>query len=248
MRTHKDWNNWDEEQRQKYVDKIKRTYPSDHPYASYQNKGSGGSTGASPSFAQSSKDLASKLSDKPVRTMKVASISLATNAKPDGMSVEDWKTAQEIFNKEYPTPMSEADIVESFRNELNCYAFEISNTGVRLKRRSIQYSEDGNPSVDDTLAMIRKIHEKGVKSLEIGIGGFADVFTPEETQQFREVCKRNNTSLNTNRNDKTRILEHWLLANTKLGGELLARGWRVDGVGCDDIRAPMSGYFKITKK
>lgn len=244
MKTHKDWDNWDDNQRQKYVDGLKRAYPQEHPYSSYQNK----TQNASPSVSSGngSKKLLSALSEKPVRPFHVASVSLATNEKPEGMTSRDWKVSQHVFNGTPLEPMTKEEVVEFFKKDQDCHAFEVSNTGVRLKKRFIRYDEPQTP--DDTLAMVDMAYDEGIKELEIGIGGFADVFSPQETQQFEEVCKRHNTSLNTNRKDKKMILEHWFLANTSLGSNLLLRGWRVDGVGCDDIRNPMGGYFKITKK
>lgn len=37
MRIHNKWNEWDENQKQKYVDGLERQYPQGHPYSSYQN-------------------------------------------------------------------------------------------------------------------------------------------------------------------------------------------------------------------
>lgn len=54
MRIHSKWNEWDENQKQKYVEKLERTYPEGHPYAVYQGKNKGATSNATPVASEGS--------------------------------------------------------------------------------------------------------------------------------------------------------------------------------------------------
>lgn len=76
MKTHQNWNDWDENQRQKYVDTLKRTYPKEHPYSAYQNKASQNSYPYSTSTApvKVPSDLLSALGQDPNVDLYVAPV------------------------------------------------------------------------------------------------------------------------------------------------------------------------------
>lgn len=61
MRTHKNWDNWDDEKKQKYVDKLERVYPDGHPYAVFQSKTKNTSAISPASVDGSLKDKFSKI-------------------------------------------------------------------------------------------------------------------------------------------------------------------------------------------
>lgn len=100
--------------------------------------------------------------------------------------------------------------------------------------------------VKDLKGLVEDFKLNEVNEFEIGIGGFATIFEDEEKHRLHDLFKDSNTSFKTNRAEKVRVIKSFF-ESTKLGQELGSLGYEFDSCGCDDIRAPYNGYFRVKK-
>lgn len=134
MRTHKDWDKWDDERKQKYVDKLERVYPDGHPYSVFQSK-----TKNSPTVSQGTSSngsaLLGMLKDQPenLSSLNKEYVGLyqeISSREANGLNADEEKKELEKLEKrinalengkeENHSQLSEADL-EQVHQELKDY-------------------------------------------------------------------------------------------------------------------------------